>query len=478
LKKARTSSKGSGEAPGHAPLEIGQSITLGLSTLAMGGSAIGRKDNYVIFVPYGAPGDTAEVQITSIKRNYATGRLTHLKEASPHRVTPPCPLFGRCGGCQLQHIDYQTQLIIKKTMVSDALKHIGKIHQFIIRDTIAMKNPWSYRNKVQAVTGIKKDPDGKDRIPMLGLYEPGTHNVLGLESCLIQSELNNRVLQNTRALLEKWGYPMYDESSHGGAIRHIVSRTTQHSGEALVLIVSKSGSLPRLNEFAAALKEKVPEISGILLNINAHKTNVILGEELSLLWGRDHMVEEIGGLTFKISPLSFYQTNHEGLSRMLEVIAYYGGLKGNESVIDAYCGVGVFTLFLASMAGKAYGLEEIRQAVNDARENAARNSMTNVHFIEGQAEVRVKELSSEIGVPGLLVLDPPRTGVKKEFLDAIALMKPPRIIYVSCNPSTLARDLSLLAERHFHLREIQPIDMFPQTCQVETVACIDYEGGC
>lgn len=442
-----------------------------LAKMAMGGDAIGRVQNFVVFVPYGIPQDEIEFQILSRRKNFAKAAITTILKASPHRVKPTCKEFFRCGGCHFQHIQYASQLSFKKEIITDALFRIGQLSGLNIRDVAGQVDPWFYRNKVQAVAGYDNS-----RTPVLGLYARHTHDLVPIEGCLIQSPLNNRIVNASREMMQSLSWEMYDEKTHTGWLRHLISRVSGKYDEAIVILVSRIPDLPDLHIFIDHLREKVPEVRGVLLIENAGRTNVITGGNASscrLLWGTDHLREEIGGLEFRISPLSFFQVNSDAAKTMAERVLHYARLKEIRTVLDAYCGVGVFALLLAGEARKVYGIEENPSAVSDALENAHRNRIENVEFIEGRAEHILADPGGKKLFPDLVVLDPPRSGVMPEVLNSIAAMKVSRIIYVSCNPATLARDLRALKELGYAVGEIQPVDMFPQTCQVEVVAYLE-----
>ncbi|MFH0802927.1 MAG: 23S rRNA (uracil(1939)-C(5))-methyltransferase RlmD [bacterium] len=451
-----------------------EKIRLELTDLAVGGEAVGKKDGLVYFVPFGIPGDEVEVELEELKKSYARGKILEIVKSSPHRIEPRCPIFSRCGGCHLQHIEYSAQLDFKRSMVENAMKFLGNLREVPVKECIGAADPWFYRNKVQLVAASKpylKTKDGRSHF-YLGLYARRTHQVVKMDTCAIQHRLNNRVIKAAGDILGKLNWEVYDEKTGKGQVRHIISRVSASREEALVVVVSAKASLPQSREFIQALRGKVPQIKGIAENLNSQKTNVVFGSHTKTLWGRDHIVEDIDDLHFKISATSFFQVNPEQHRALLSVLESYLEKEKIETAVDAYCGVGALSLWLARRAGQVIGIDENQNAISDAQENAVLNSFENITFYAGRVEKVLSSLSDKGLKAGLVVLDPPRKGCEKEVLLTLAAMKVPDIIYISCNPATLARDLALLSETGYRVLEIQPIDMFPQTAHVECVARI------
>jgi len=447
---------------------------LELTDLAVGGECIGKQDTLVFFVPFGVPGDIVDVEETELKKNYARGKILNIIKPSPHRVEPRCPIFYRCGGCHLQQMNYPSQLFYKKKMIEDAVMFLGNIRHVQIKDCIGASEPWFYRNKVQVVVASKPYMPSKEprNFPYLGLYARKTHQVVKMDNCVIQHNLNNKVIKAAGDTLKKLNWEVYNENTGAGYIRFIISRVSVARDEVLLTLVTARTPLPKVQEFIQMIRQKVPQIKGIIENHNPQKTNVILGSQSRVLWGKDNLLEEINGLQFKISSASFFQVNPEQFSNLLKVIETYANLKGTETVVDAYSGVGAISLWLAKKSAKVIGIEENSRAVADARENAIINRLKNIEFHAGQMERVFLPLVKKGLKTDLVVLDPPRKGCAREVLDILVKMKVSRIIYVSCNPSTLARDLAILSEKGYMVLEIQPIDMFPQTAHVECVAKI------
>lgn len=456
-------------------LSLGSRHVLQVHDLAAGGEAVGRIDNFVVFVPYGTPGDELEVEITELRKNFARGRISKIVKPSIRRVDPPCPIYYQCGGCQLQHVNYDSQLHFKTKTVKDSLRHLAGLGEVKVHPCRRIDDPWYYRNKVQAVVSAKpflkgeQDKPAKFR-PFIGLYAQGTHRVVKMDECLIQDRVNNKVLQATREILERLQWPAYEEKDGSGLIRYLVVRTSRATGEAILVVVAAQPRLPQVQEFLNFLKRRVPKLKGILLNLNPHQTNVVLGNRTQLLWGQDHLVEEVQGLKFHISPTSFFQVNTQGLSALYDVLDDYADLKGRESVLDLYCGVGSLALFLARKARRVVGVDVSQPAIEDAVVNSDLNEVINATFQAGPVERLLPQMYRDGMRFQLALVDPPRKGCDIDTLKTLAKMRIPKLIYVSCNPSTLARDLGILADLGYRTHDIQPVDMFPQTHHVECVA--------
>ncbi|MHB2015581.1 MAG: 23S rRNA (uracil(1939)-C(5))-methyltransferase RlmD [Candidatus Xenobia bacterium] len=429
-----------------------------LSGLAAGGEAIGRLDGFVLFVPDGVPGDQVEVEITEVKKAYGRARITQVLEPSSTRVEPPCPVFWECGGCQLQHIDYPTQLALKTRIVEDAVRHVARLKDVPVETCLGMDRPWSYRNKVQFVVAHG---------PTLGLYARGTHRVVGMETCAIQHPLNNQVLQTARDALRVVRWQPFDEASGQGVLRYIVARVTEEPAAVMVTFVVTHADVPRKSQLIGILRSQVPGLRGVLLNVNERPGNTILGARFETLWGVEHLEEHVAGLAFRISARSFFQVNRTMLLRMYETLERLLPLTKDDVVLDGYCGTGTLSLPLARRAGQVVGIEAVAPAIDDARDNAALNGFTNVRYEVGTVEGVLPRLNECFTAA---TIDPPRKGCEPVVLETFARMGISRIAYVSCNPVTLARDLGRLSELGYTTRLIQPLDMFPQTAHVECVA--------
>ena len=434
-----------------------------IEDLSSKGEGIGRINNFTVFVEGALPEDEVEAKIVEVKKNFAIGKLIRIIKASPYRVKAPCPYTKRCGGCQIQHLDYQAQLEYKRKRVTDSLERIGKLSNIQVHPTLGMENPFHYRNKAQFPVGLKK---GQVQI---GFYAPKSHDIIDIQSCKIQDTVCDQILLIIRKFIEDNKIPVYDEEKHKGLIRHILIRTAFYTNEIMVCIIINGKKLPHQEKLINELI-RIPHMTSIVLNHNTKKTNVILGEEITTLWGQDYISDYIGDIKFEISPLSFFQVNPIQTKVLYEKVLEYAGLTGAETVWDAYCGIGTISLFLAQKAKKVYGVEIVEAAIEDARRNAKINKVDNVEFFVGKAEEIIPQFYREKGIKAdVIVVDPPRKGCDERLLETMVEMAPKRIVYVSCDPGTLARDLKILTEKGYKVEEVQPVDMFGHTMHVECV---------
>lgn len=434
------------------------------------GAGVGRVNNFAMFVKDALPGEKVIAKVIKISKNYAVGKLIDILKPSAERTEPVCSIYKRCGGCQLMHASYREQLNLKTKRVEDAIRRIGKIDDFIIHPTLGMDNPYKYRNKVQLPVGKR---NGRVQI---GFFAPRSHDIIDMDTCNIQDEVADRVVEFTRRWIEKYNIPVYEETSGNGDIRHIMVRRGFKTGDVMIVIVTNTNKLPGRKEFVDAMVGGIEGIKSIIQNVNSSKTNVILGNKNITLWGSDTITDYIEGFKFSISPLSFFQVNPVQTEVLYGKALEYAGLTGSETVFDAYCGTGTISLFLAQKAKMVYGVEVIPEAVQNAVENARGNNVENVKFITGQSEKEIPELIGKGIKPDVVVVDPPRKGCERELLDAIASVKPKRIVYVSCDPGTLARDLGILEGLGYRTLEVQPVDMFPMTAHVECVIMMTNSG--
>jgi 23S rRNA (uracil1939-C5)-methyltransferase len=431
------------------------------------GEGVGRYLDFTVFVAGALPDEAVRVRINEVKRNYARGTLLEVLRPAPARIAPACPVYRDCGGCQLQHLDYRAQLEMKHRRVVDAIERIGGLTGVVVHPVLGMANPWEYRNKVQYPVG--RSADGQVQI---GFYRMGTHEIIPAAGCRLQPEELNRIVVKLREILEAHRISIYNERTGAGTLRHVLLRKGFVSGSIMVVLVTSGEPFPESSRMVTELTAAFPRIGSIVQNINRTRGNVILGPESRVLWGKAAICDELDGLKFKISARSFFQVNPAQTTVLYRQAVEYAGFGGGETVADAYCGVGSLTLFLARKAKKVYGLEVVSEAIRDARENAALNGITNTGFRVGATEKILPELGKEGIRFDVGVVDPPRSGCDREVLESFAAGGVGRIIYVSCNPATLARDLKLLAELGYGVIEIQPVDMFPQTFHVECVAKI------
>lgn len=443
------------------PVRQGEIYTIDIAGLGHSGEGVGRYRDFTVFVPRALPGEKVRAQITEVKKNYAKAVLREVVTGSPQRVEARCPIYERCGGCQLQHLDYAGQLAAKRQQVVDAVGRIGKLDGVTVHPTLGAAEPWRYRNKMQFPVGRS---GGQVAV---GCFAGGTHDIIDTDDCFIQHAANNAVAREVRAVVGALGIEPYDEKTGRGVIRHVLGRVGTATGEVMAVLVTATPDLPRRAEIVARLREKISGLVSIVHNVNPRRTNVILGDRTAVVWGRDTIADRLGDFVFQISALSFFQVNTAQAKVLYDKAVEYAGLTGVETVLDAYCGTGTITLFLARRAARAYGIEVVADAVRDARQNAAANGVTNVEFIVGDAVEEMPRLARQGIRPHAVVVDPPRAGCAPEVLTAFVRMQPQRIVYVSCNPASLARDLAALSENGYAVREIQPVDMFPQTSHVE-----------
>ena len=447
------------------PVLQGKKYEMTIDRLGSSAEGVGRIQDFTVFVPYALPGETVETTIVEVKKNYARGKLVRIVTASPDRVEPCCAIYDACGGCQLQHMDYAAQLAAKRQQVIDAVTHIGHQNGIPVHPALGAENPWNYRNKMQFPIGRKA---GKT---IIGCFAQGSHEIIDTTDCHIQKELNNDIVNAVREVVTKLAIPVYDEDKHLGVLRHVVGRVGKN-GECMLVLVTAVKELRSAKHLVGMLRTRLPKLVSIQQNIQTYHNNVVLGRETKLLWGRPTILDRLGSLTFHISPRSFFQVNTAQAEVLYNKALEYAGLTGSETVIDAYCGTGTITLFLAQKARKVYGIEIVKPAILDAEKNARDNHIKNAEFIVGDATVVMPRLYKQGIRADVVVVDPPRAGCTPPVLEAFAHMQPRRIVYVSCNPATLARDIALLAGLGYQAKEIQPVDMFPMTSHVECVVLI------
>jgi 23S rRNA (uracil1939-C5)-methyltransferase len=445
------------------PVLTGQIIECTIHGFGHSGTGVGRYKGFAVFIGGALPGEHVKIRITKVKKTFAEGELLEVLTAHPERVEPICPHFESCGGCQLQHISYTEELKLKYQQVVDQLERIGLLTDVTIHPVKGMDHPWSYRNKVQIPFATVK---GKI---VAGFYQLGTHQVVDMDTCFIQSELHTELTRKVKEIVELLHISIYDETTHKGILRHVLIRQGVHTEELMVVLVTNGEKLPSAPELVKELRETFPIITSIQQNINTARTNVILGKKNHLLWGMPVIYDSIGDIRFAISPHSFFQVNPIQTEVLYEQAKAYANLTGRETVIDAYCGIGSISLYLADRAKKVYGMEIVPSAIEDAKQNATLNKIKNAQFELGKAEEILPKWQKEGLFADVIVVDPPRKGCEESFLEAASQMQPERIVYVSCNPATFARDAKYLSEHGYHLQEVQPVDMFPQTSHIEVV---------
>ena len=433
--------------------------------IGQGGGGIGKYEGFTVFIEGWLIHDKVKVIISKSKKNYAVGDIVEILEKSPFRVDRICSDdLKDCGGCQIQELDYNKQLELKTNEVKQVISRIGKLENVEIHETIGMQSPCRYRNKAQFPI---QNINGSTAI---GFYKKKSHDVIPTDMCVIQHDINDKIIKIIKTYIQAYNVSIYNEMTHTGVLIHLVTKVGFTTNEVMVVLVANGTNLPHLNELASVLQENIPGFKTLVLNINKAKTNVILGKENKVIYGNGKINDYIGDLVFEISPLSFFQVNPVQTEVLYNKALEYAELKENDTVFDIYCGIGSISLFLAQKATKVYGIEIVEDAIKDAKINAKLNNLNNVEFYVGKAEEVVPKMYSEGKTANVVVVDPPRKGCDEKVLDTIVSMKPDRVVYVSCNPSTLARDLAYLDERGYKCVEIQPVDMFPHTMHVETVA--------
>ncbi|OXS56935.1 23S rRNA (uracil(1939)-C(5))-methyltransferase RlmD [Cohnella sp. CIP 111063] len=462
------------------PVRVGERVESDIVGLTHDGEGVGRVEGYTLFVRGALPGERVLAEVLSIGKSFGRAQMTELLDrGTGGRVEPPCPIHDSCGGCQLQHLDYQEQLKWKRQHVVDNLQRIGKLRvagdhldrsAVIVHPTIGMDEPWRYRNKAQVPIG-----HGEGGL-IGGFYEMGSHDIVEMDSCLIQQEENEETVRAVKEAARMLGLSAYNRTTGRGLLRHVVVRHARTTGQRMVVLVTNGRDIPHAQELVGLIRERVPGIASICQNIQTAETPVVFGDETRTLWGEDVIYDEIDGIQFAISPRSFFQVNPEQTVRLYGKAVEYAALTGQETVIDAYCGIGTISLFLARHADRVFGVEIVPEAIEDARRNAAINGMNNVEFAVGASEVVMPRWQAEGITPDVIVVDPPRKGCDPVLIETMLELKPARIVYVSCNPSTLARDLLLLEDGGYRTVEVQPVDMFPHTVHVESVALLVRDG--
>ncbi|GIP18996.1 23S rRNA (uracil-C(5))-methyltransferase RlmCD [Paenibacillus montaniterrae] len=484
----KSSGGGSRAAASEGIYAKNEVVTASVVGLTHDGNGVARTEQgYTLFVPFALPGEVIEAKVLKSKKQYGYGKMHTLQTASEHRVEPPCPIYEKCGGCQLQHYSYEAQLQWKRQHVIDSLTRIGKLkvkgeparvsgseqeavagereseqHEVVVHPTIGMSEPWYYRNKAALPIGAAEDGQ-----LIGGFYAKGSHRIIDMDVCLIQKRPNDDVLAIVKEIARELRIEPYDEESASGVLRHVMTRVGVVTGEVMVVLITNTSRLPRQAEWIEQLRKRIPDLKSIVHNVNNKVTNAIFGERTEVLWGSEVIYDELDGLRFAISARSFYQVNPEQTVTLYRKAVEYAALTGSEQVIDAYCGIGTISLFLACQAAHVYGVEIVPEAIEDAKRNAALNGLDNTTFEAGPAEVVIPRWKQEGMNADVIVVDPPRKGCDPALLETILAIKPQRVVYVSCNPATLARDLRVLEDGGYRTVEVTPVDMFPQTGHVE-----------
>lgn len=474
-----TGKKKKQDVPEQAVCKKNDIVVLEITDMGTEGEGIGKIEGYTLFVKDALIGDVISACVIKMKKRYGYARLVEIIKPSPYRAEPLCAVARQCGGCQLQHCSYEKQLEWKEEKVRSCLNRIGGFHvqeTDLLEPILSMDNPYYYRNKAQFPVGVNKE----GRL-IAGFYAGRTHSIVENTDCVIQHPCNHEIVETILDFMRKYRVMPYNEKEHTGLVRHILTRIGVNTGDIMVCLVINGEELPKSEEFVKMLlactfrgldREVTLHIKSICLNINQEKTNVILGEKVKVLFGQGYIEDTIGGITYQISPLSFYQVNPLQTKKLYDTALEYAALQGKEVVWDLYCGIGTISLFLAQKAKKVCGVEIVPQAVEDARQNAKINKIDNVEFFVGAAEEVVPMQYEKSGgslIADVVVLDPPRKGCDEKLLQTVVQMKPEKIVYVSCDPATLARDLRYLCDRGYGLENGRACDMFGQGYHVETI---------
>ncbi len=431
------------------------------------GEGIAKINNFTIFIPNSIKGEKVKILIVKVLSSHAFGKVIEIIQKSENRIESDCKTYKRCGGCSLRHIQYAETLNMKRNAVQSLVNKTLQT-KIKVEETLGMENPYHYRNKAQYPVGI--DKEGK---PVIGVFANRTHEIIPIEKCLIQDEQTEEIAKYIVNYIAENDISIYNENTRKGLVRHIVTKIGKKTNEIMVVVVINGGEIPSEKEFVEALVGKFPKIKTIVKNINEKNTNVILGEKNVTMYGKGYIEDKLGELTFKISPLSFYQVNPIQAEKLYTIGVESANVTKEDTVFDLYCGIGTISLFMAKYAKKVYGIEIVKQAVEDAAQNAKMNGIENAEFIAGDVEEVLDDLiNNKKIIPDIVMVDPPRRGLDKTSIQNILKIKPKKLVYISCNPATLVRDLKEL-EESYEINNIKPVDMFPFTSSVECVAVLE-----
>ena len=445
------------------PVIVGKEYISFVSDLGVHGEGIGKIDGFTVFIPDALPEEIVKVKIILVKKSYAIGELLSIEKKSPYRVE--LEHTSAYGGCQLAHMTYEGQLQIKYRRVKDVITRIGGLSEEIVLPVLPAVHPWNYRNKMTAPVGSVHGET------LIGYYKQGTHDIIPMDTCFIHQEGNNRLLRFVKRFMSKHSISAYNEKTKQGSVRHIMGRVGD-GGKMMAVIITATEELPKKEYWIEAIQQEMPEVVSLYHNVQNKVGNVILGKTMHHIWGSPSITSSLRGLSFEVSPYSFFQVNKEQAEILYDKALECAELTGNEVVIDAYCGTGTISLCLARKAKKVIGIEIVKPAIEDAKKNAQKNKIENVEFIAEDAGTYMPKLYQQGLRPDVIVMDPVRAGCSEEVLKAAASMQPKRIVYVSCNPATFARDAKILKEQGYELTKVQPVDMFPQTMHVECVSLL------
>lgn len=448
------------------PVNKNEQHTVTIEDLTFEGMGVAKINGYPLFIEDALPGEKVEVKIHKTGKSYGYAKVMNRLNSSKDRVPLKNRSYTRAGIAPLQHMSYAAQLAFKKQQVENVMQRIARMPEVPVLNTIGMEEPWGYRNKAQVP--VRK----VEGLLTTGFFRKNSHDLIPMEDFYIQDPKIDEAIIVVRDIMREYGVKPYNEKDGTGNLRHIVVRRGYHTGEMMIVLVTRTAKLFPTSKIIPAIQEALPEVVSIVQNVNPRGTNVILGEDAIVLYGEDKYRDELMGNTFEISHRSFYQVNPLQTEKLYQTVLDFAAMTGEETVIDAYCGIGTITLALAKKAKEVYGIEIVEMAVEDAKRNAALNGVENVTYQLGAAEEVMLKWAEEERTADLLVVDPPRKGLEGQFIDAVLEMKPSKMVYVSCNPATLARDLALLAEGGYNVEKIQPVDLFPQTNHVESVTLL------
>jgi len=446
--------------PENRPM-LGETVEIPVLRLGVNGEGIADCNGFTLFIDGVLPGEKVRVRISELHTTYGRAKLLDVLIPVEHRRRPDCKIFGRCGGCQLMHLRYREQTANKRIRVQEDIRRIGGFADFEVEPCIAADNEFAYRNKIEVPFRVR------NRAPWFGFFRSNSHEIIPFRECLIHCKAGDHLFNTLRELILRSGIHPYDEKRDLPSLRHVLLRNAREG--ALVTLVTNGMDIRGIEALAKELMASDPMVKGVVQNNNTSRSNVILGREQRLLAGVDHVIEEVAGIRFRIGSRSFFQINTPQAARMAQLVLEMAALDGTETVLDAYSGVGFFSMFLAQKALKVIGIESFEAATLEARSNAEMNGLLNVEFRSGAAE----ELIASVQKADVVVMDPPRKGCEASFLEALSGLAPKKIIYVSCNPATLARDLKILASRGYRLTRVKPVDMFPQTSHIESVSLLE-----
>ncbi|MFF2886247.1 23S rRNA (uracil(1939)-C(5))-methyltransferase RlmD [Paenibacillus sp. NPDC057967] len=442
-------------------VKAGDRIVVTIKRIGINGEGVGYYKRKAVFIEGALAGEVVKAQVTKAERGYIQASVTEIEKKSPYRQQPPCPVYEECGGCQLQHMTYEAQLTAKEEIVREAFQRYAGIVSLPMRSILGMDNPWGYRNKAQLQAGRQ----GGEIVT--GLYAAGSHRLVDISGCEVQDPIVNEVIEGTKAVLGELDIPIYNERTREGAVRTIVARVGRASEHVQLTLITSVDRLPDARRLVQRIREKLPMVKTIAQNVNKGKSPLIFGERTTVLWGDERLNETLGDVRFALSPRAFFQLNPDQTVKLYDAAKEAAALTGKEMVVDAYCGTGTIGMWLAKDAREVRGIEVIPEAVGDARDNARASGIDNARFFEGRAEELLPQWVAQGVRPDVVVVDPPRTGCELPLLQAIAKAQPKRLVYVSCNPSTLAKDCKVLLDSGYMLEWVQPVDMFPQTSHVE-----------